>query len=120
MTDIIPRAKADAWVAAAYEAAAQSLVSWLFYDKDYVSEQADTIRALTPDDARAALEAMLAEAEKRGMLRAAQHVEKLAKAYDTTVDDFRKARRLREADEMAQAVTALSQAAAAIRAEAEE
>jgi hypothetical protein len=70
--DMIPCAKADAWVAAAYEAAAQSLVSWLFYDKDYVSEQADTIRALTPDDARAALEAMLAEARRGGLLRGAE------------------------------------------------
>jgi hypothetical protein len=44
------------------------------YDSDLIVHQAikdaqETIPALTPDDARAALEAMLAEAEKRGKKR---------------------------------------------------
>jgi hypothetical protein len=77
MTDMIPRAEADARVAAAYEAAA-NLHDETFCDKRATKAywQSDAIRALTPDDARAALEAMLAEAEKRGekrgMLRAAE------------------------------------------------
>ena len=66
MTDMIPRAEADALVAAAFEAAAKACsevhtTGRLHGPQGTVS----AIRALTPDDARAALEAMLADAEKR-------------------------------------------------------
>jgi cation transport regulator ChaB len=82
MTDMIPRAEADARVAAAFEEAASavweeyqdSLANKWTFRKEHVEDA--IIRALTPDDARAALNAMLAEAEKRGekrgMLRAAE------------------------------------------------
>jgi hypothetical protein len=67
MTDMIPRAEADARVAAACEAAA-NLHDETFCDKRATKAywQSDAIRALTPDDARAALEAMLAEARMEG------------------------------------------------------
>jgi molybdopterin-guanine dinucleotide biosynthesis protein A len=68
--DMIPRAEADALKAVAYEAAAQYLAT---RSKEYpdnvawcVEDDAQEISALTPDDTRAALEAILAEAEKRG------------------------------------------------------
>jgi hypothetical protein len=79
MADMIPRTEADARVAAAYEAAAKDVSDWgeLLCGIESVTEEVVyDIRALTPDDARAALEAMLAEAEKRGekrgMLRGAE------------------------------------------------
>ena len=100
MTDMISRAEANARVAAVIEAAAKAVKKDA--ESGDISDGAaqwviDTIRALTPDDARAALDQMLSDAvneatkmtvpiaaldkmmeeaekrgEKRGMLRAAE------------------------------------------------
>ena len=78
MTDMIPRAEADARVAAAYLDALNCLdgvdseedglgVVW----GDF-SELATVLSNRAPDDTRAALEAMLAEARREGMLRGAE------------------------------------------------
>lgn len=75
--DMIPCAKADAWVAAAYDAAAQDVRDWgdLISGRENVTlEIVADIRALTPDNARAALEDMLAKARREGMLRATEIV----------------------------------------------
>lgn len=87
------RAEADALVAAAYKVVAKAMGDYhwnryrtkdeggvLSYPAVFTShtwqEARDACLFLTPDDARAALEAMLAEAEKRGekqgMVRAAE------------------------------------------------
>jgi len=67
----------------------------------------DAIRALTPDDDRAALDAMLAEAETRGMLRAAE----IARGMSFPIQDA--------ANATCGLPTAADQVVAAIRAEAE-
>jgi hypothetical protein len=103
MIDMIPRAEADARLAAACEAmrlraldiAHEHLALVQPHDPDDPHPEDKVaqgygnaalnisagIRALTPDDDRAALDAMLAEVEKRGekrgMLRAAEIVRKL-------------------------------------------
>jgi len=93
--DMIPRAEADALVAAAFEATASKAgqlsmkvtVFWPPVERYRTPEEyRDIIRALTPEDASAALEAMLAEAEKRGekrgILRAAEIAQRRARIVE--------------------------------------
>jgi molybdopterin converting factor small subunit len=87
--DMIPRAESDARVAAAYKVVAKAMGEYhwnryrtkedggeLSYPAVFTShtgQKAEEVcLSLTPEDADAALDAMLAEAEKRGMLRAAE------------------------------------------------
>jgi hypothetical protein len=80
--DMIPRAGADARVAAVLEAAAQHHdIHADGYSKTCQAadaaahrEHAKRIRALTPDDARATLEAILAEAQRDAVETARQAV----------------------------------------------
>ena len=94
MTDMIPRAEAYALVAAAFDVAAK----WgdlLCGTENVTQEVAADIRALTPDDARAALEAMLAEARRDGVeaarqavwdkLHGSQQAEQLCDAIDAAI-----------------------------------
>ena len=143
MTDMIPRAEADARVAAALEAVVDLLISDLDDIKaesgensfEYRSCMDDIkhIRAITPDDARAALDQMISdavneatkltvpiaaldkmmeEAETRGMLRAAEIAQKRARIVEHPDDELKMTHR-------AHALVDPSRIAAAIRAEAE-
>jgi hypothetical protein len=76
--DMIPRAESDARVAAAFEAAEKSINKGRC-DEPSASNTAlsmavNRVRALTPDDARAALDSMLAEARRDAVETARQAV----------------------------------------------
>jgi hypothetical protein len=67
----------QALIAAAYEAAGEHL-NWQWYPDEVagaVRDGAKAILQLTPADAQAALDKLIADAERRGMERAAQIVE---------------------------------------------
>ena len=79
MTDMISRAEADARVAAVIDwydgLVGESTGVAGYHLNGDVAGWGEFDRPTCPDDARAALKAMLAEAEKRGMLRAAEIAE---------------------------------------------
>ena len=75
------KAREKALVAAAYEKAASSLMLWRFRELVHCEDTRHAIRALTPDDARAARDRMRAEAEARGVAKERERCAGVASAY---------------------------------------